>query len=337
MKYRYLFPLFLTVLFSCRNHELEVDVSDVEIPKIEFKRLDQDLFRLTEANFDSLSPLLIRQYGAVYQKYLMNPLRVSGSGDSLYKSAVMAFINDRDVKAAQQAIQTVYTDREVQHLEEATLQMLKHFRYHFPERALPGKIVFCLSGWNYAFAYVDASFLLGLDMYMGEQSEFYKMLAYPQYQVRKMGPDYILPDMARGWLLTEFDNSETENTLLSHSIFYGKLFYAIKALLPETEDSLIIGYTGRQMKYCEQYEKNIWSYMADKNRLYDNNLQQVRELTLDGPFTGAISKDCPPRIAMWIGWQIVSSYMKKNETVSLEQLMNEKDARKILNKSRYRP
>jgi hypothetical protein len=63
----------------------------------------------------------------------------------------------------------------------------------------------------------------------------------------------------------------------------------------------------------------------------------IAEFTNDGPFTGSISKECPPRIAMWIGWQIVKSYMDHNEQVSLEELMNEKDAQKILSKSKYKP
>lgn len=71
--------------------------------------------------------------------------------------------------------------------------------------------------------------------------------------------------------------------------------------------------------------------------MYENDLKILRELTSDGPFTGAISKDCPPRIAMWVGWQIVKSYMKNNKVVTLSDLMNETDAQKILSKSKYRP
>ena len=63
----------------------------------------------------------------------------------------------------------------------------------------------------------------------------------------------------------------------------------------------------------------------------------VSEFTSDGPFTRAISKDCPPRIAMWLGKQIVKSYMDHNDNVSLEDLMNEKDVQKILQKSKYKP
>src|SRR5205823_565433 len=101
--------------------------------------------------------------------------------------------------------------------------------------------------------------------------------------------------------------------LLEHCIFYGKLYYGVQALLPDHHDSLIIGYSGAQLRYCEAYEKKLWGFFASSNRLFENNMNTVRELTSEGPFTGAISKECPPRIAMWIGWQIVRSYMKNNE------------------------
>jgi uncharacterized protein YjaZ len=81
----------------------------------------------------------------------------------------------------------------------------------------------------------------------------------------------------------------------------------------------------------------LWGYFAEKNRLYENNLKTVQELTTEGPFTAAISKDCPPRIAMWVGWQIVKSYMKENKNITLKDLLKEKDAQKILSKSKYRP
>jgi hypothetical protein len=111
----------------------------------------------------------------------------------------------------------------------------------------------------------------------------------------------------------------------------------VNALLPDEPDSVLIGYTSAQMKYCSQYERKLWGFFAEKNRLYESNLATVRELTTDGPFTAAISKECPPRVAMWVGWQIVRSYMSHNKDVSLKSLMAEQDPQKILNKSRYRP
>jgi len=332
-----LFILSLFFFVSCSTDDLKVDVSGIEVKLPEFKRLDADLFEFNELNFDAHSSALINSYGTVYQKYLMNPLRIAGTEDSLYKASVLAFIRDKDIQSAHAEIAKRYSDKKMQDIEDQLLDCIKHYKYHFPKRTTPEQVIFCQTGWNYAFAYVDHSFLIGLDMYLGENSAFYKMLSYPQYQVKKMSAEYLLPDVARGWVLTEFDTPDLENTLLNHCIYYGKLFYAVNALLPETHDSLIIGYTGAQLKYCNAYEKKIWGYFAEKNRLYENNLELVRELTGDGPFTGSISKECPPRLAMWVGWQIVKAYMKNNKTVSLEDVMLEKSATKILNKSRYRP
>jgi hypothetical protein len=108
-------------------------------------------------------------------------------------------------------------------------------------------------------------------------------------------------------------------------------------LLPQVQDSIKMGYTTDQMSYCYKNEKNLWGFFAKDNKLYDNDLKLVSEFTSDGPFTRAISKECPPRIAMWLGKQIVKSYMEHNNNVTLEDLMNEKDMQKILLKSKYKP
>jgi len=331
--------LFITavlfILCACRENKLKVDVSDINTKPLQVLRLDEDVFGLTAQNINEKSQLFSQKYGVIYDYYLQNPFRINGIKDTLYQREILAFINDKDVREAYLASQKIYND--LAPLTEELNTMVKRFKYHFPNRPLPTRVVTCLSGWNYAFAYMDSTLMVSLDMYLGDTSKFYQMLRYPQYQTRKMNAAHLLPDVARGWLLTEFGDGKPENTLLHHTIFYGKLFYAVNALLPETADSLLIGYTSKQMQLCNKYEKQYWSYFADKNRLYENSLTNIRELTSEGPFTGAISKDCPPRIAMWIGWQIVKSYMNKNEKVTLEQLMMDADAQKILTKSKYRP
>lgn len=326
-------------LVSCNNNPLNVDISSVEIAPLETNRLEQDLFSMTPSNFDEKTSSIKQKYNVFYEHYLMNPLRLNGTADTLYKPMLLNFINSPEIKEAYTATQKLYPNSEIQKLEPELNSLVKRIKYHFPKQEQPLKFITCTTGWNYSVAYIDNALVVSLDMYLGDTSVFYKMLNYPQYQTRHMNQHYILPDVARGWLLTEFDNIQAENNLLSHTIFYGKLYYTVNALLPEINDSLLIGYTGKQMQTCETYEKNYWSYFAEKNRLYENNLNNIRELIMpnDGPFTAAISKECPPRIGMWLGLQIVRSYMRNNEKVTLEELMNDRDAQKILSKSKYRP
>lgn len=326
------------LLFSaCNPDKLDVDISDIDIKPIKIMRFEKDLFALKETGFDKQSADLRSRYGNWYEYYLYSFLVKNGTADTGYKKAVLNFISDRNVNDCYQEVEKAFPSDAFNDMEPELNNCMKRFRYHFPKKKLPARLITCVSGWNYAFAYAEDNITVALDMYLGDTSRFYGMLRYPHYMTRKMNRDYILPDVARGWILTEFDNSEAVNTLLDHIIFYGKVYYAVNALLPQAADSVIIGYTDPQMNYCKQYAKNLWGFFAEKNRLYDNNLDVLRELTSEGPFTGAISKECPPRIGMWVGWQIVRSYMKNNPDVSLEQLMNEKDAKVILNKSKYRP
>lgn len=329
--------LWVLLLTGCHPDKLNVDISDIETKPVEVMRFEKELFALNYQDFDKQSAELKSRYGNWYEYYLYSFLVKNGSSDTGYKKAVLNFVTDRNVSDCYKEVEKVFPSQALDELEPEFNNCMKRFHYHFPKKRLPEKLITCVSGWNYAFAYAEGNMTVALDMYLGDTSRFYGMLRYPHYMTRKMNSEYILPDIARGWMLTEFDNSEASGMLLDHIIFYGKIYYAVKALLPEAADSVVIGYTDPQMDYCKRYEKNLWGYFAEKNRLYDTNLDALRELTSEGPFTGAISKECPPRIGMWVGWQIVNSYMSNNPDVSLSQLMDEKDAKLILNKSRYRP
>ncbi|MDP1802537.1 MAG: hypothetical protein Q8L81_14350 [Bacteroidota bacterium] len=332
-----LLPFFILLLNSCKNNALDVDISDVNIKPLTLLRLENDVFTVNPANFDEKNKEFAQKYGSFYEHYVTSFINIGGTKDSLYKPALLGFCNDRDMRETYDYVKKLYPNTTIEEINNELTNCVKRFKYHFPKRKLPTRLITCTNGYNYAVAYTDSALVLGLDMYLNDTAKFYQMLNTPKYQLRMMNENYILPNLAKGWMLTEFDNEQPVNTLLYHTIFYGKIFYAMNALLPNTNDSLLIGYTTPQMKYVNENEKNLWGYFAEKNRLYENNLKTIQELTTDGPFTGSISKDCPPRIAMWVGWQIIRSYMKNNKDVTLEQLMTDTDSQKILSKSKYRP
>ena len=336
---RYFNKLFITLLsialfVSCSHNKFDVDISDVKVPDVKFMRFEKDFFSLNPQNLNLKIPELEKKYGAFYYMFVST---VKGRGTPNDTNGILEFVGNKDMRDAFAETQKSISDADIVALETGLTDCMKRFKYHFPKHKLPKYFATCMSGFDYNFAYPDSVMAVSLDMYLGRDNSFYKMLQWPNYQVRLLNKEYMLPDMIRGWIISEFDNADSVNNLLNNMILFGKVFYACDALLPETPDSIKIGYTTIQMKYCKEYEKNLWGYLAANNRLYENNLKTIGELTSDGPFTSSISKECPPRIAMWIGWQIVRSYMKNNESVTLAQLMEEKDAQKILNKSKYRP
>jgi hypothetical protein len=331
--------LFITVvavvfLTACHPNKLDVDVSDINVPEVKFMRFEKDLFSITPQNFNTKARELKKKYGSFYYMFL-NSIR--GRGNPNDTNSILEFAGNKDMRDAFIETQKSLSDADITELETGLTDCMKRIKYHFPHHKIPKHYATCMSGFDFNFAYPDSVMGISLDMYLGHTNMFYKMLQWPNYQVRRLSKEYMLPDMVRGWVISEFDNSDSINDLLNNMILFGKVYYVCDAILPDVADSIKIGYTKNQLAYCKEFEKNLWGYMAAENRLYDNNLKVVIELTNDGPYTAAISKECPPRIAMWVGWQIVKSYMKNNESVTLEQLMAEKDAQKILSKSKYRP
>jgi hypothetical protein len=47
--------------------------------------------------------------------------------------------------------------------------------------------------------------------------------------------------------------------------------------------------------------------------------------------------ESPGNTGSWLGWQIIRTYMKKHPEVTLKDLIQLKDAQKILDDSGYRP
>jgi uncharacterized protein YjaZ len=84
-------------------------------------------------------------------------------------------------------------------------------------------------------------------------------------------------------------------------------------------------------------EGHVWAAIIENRMLYSNDGRVVRVFTTDGPFTSEFSKESPPLLGSWIGWQIVRKYMERNTEVSLSQLLQETDSQKILSMSKYKP
>ena len=80
----------------------------------------------------------------------------------------------------------------------------------------------------------------------------------------------------------------------------------------------------------------MWAFFIQNNLLYNADYYKIRSFITEAPTTKGF-KNSPPRMAEWIGWQIVKSYMDNNKNISIKDLLNENDAQKILKASKYKP
>jgi hypothetical protein len=185
--------------------------------------------------------------------------------------------------------------------------------------------------------YLDSVMLIGMDMFLGWDYEQYRAAGLPVYMSRRMERENILPECSRQIAFSLLPEDLQPKTLLDFMILHGKILYAMDLLLPGTPDSLKIGYTKSQFAWCTENEASVWRLLIDQEMLYRSDAFLNNRFIQDGPFTSGLPEGSPAMLGRWIGWQIIRSYMKKNQGTDLNQLFEMTDTQKILSQSGYKP
>lgn len=257
--------------------------------------------------------------------------------DERYR-ALLEFTSNRDMRDLFRTVDSMY--RDLGPITEELEDAFGHFNYYFGDSLIPGIYTF-VSPFRYNTVRFENNLGIGLDMYLGpEFSPYYSPgLNFPQYKIRKFRKESLVPDAIKSWLLSVYPEPEGDRRLLGEMIYEGKILYAMDALLPETEDSLKIGYLKGQIEWCRQQEYQIWNHLIEQDLLYTTDEFEYRGVFSDGPFSKGvhIPQESAPRIAVWAGWQIVRQYMDRHPEISLAELMADHDHDKILKESAYKP
>ena len=330
----WLLTIVYGLLTSCSHDRLKVDVSHIKVESVKIERFDQDFFTLNADNIVAKLPELQKKYYGFTELFVRNLLCHNGIQDSACIPEITKFVNDKDMHDAYMNCQNVFSD--IAPVESELTETFRHHQYYFPGQKLP-KVLASMSGFNYSIVTADSVFAIDLEMYLGKQSRFYEMLQFPNYKRITMQREYMVPDLVRAWMTNEFPDNVKSKTLLSEMIYGGKALYLSDALMPDTADSLKIGFTKKQLDWCHEHAGDIWGYWIKNNFLYSTGIDVITKFTGEGPFTTGFAKESPARTAIWTGWQIVRKYMNDHPEVSLEQLMKENDPQKILTLSKYKP
>lgn len=335
MKYvhclKLLLPIFI-FLSACQPNPLEIDVSHIKL-EVDIHRLDQQLF---EQNQDSIVynvQKFRQEYDIFFQRYIENILGLGSINNPVIADSLKSFINDPYINELFNDVQKKYPD--MLRLNKDFSDAFKHYKFYFPEKTIP-KVVTFISGFNYALANTDSVLGIGLTMYLGSHYEHYEKLGFPRYKTANMNAVNILPDAVKGWISTEIEFDPFDKSLLENIIYHGKIMYILDAVLPKVEDSLKIGYSSEQLRWCDANEENIWAHFIDKELLFSTNYKEIMKYVSEGPFTPGLPRESPSRVGVWVGWQIVRSYMDKSSAIDLNKLLQE-NPMVILKASKYKP
>lgn len=332
MKRKLSFVLVLLIIISaCKQNPLKVDLSDVHID-FEFYNFSDDLFAAS-GNFESKLPELQAKYPDILPLFTADIITIGLPEDENISGLLNSFVNDTLIREVKNKVDEIIpTEQLKSDLEEA----FRYYHYYFPNRIIP-KVFTCVSGFNQSIVMTDSILGIGVDKYLGRDCDYYPRLGIPQYLRLNMNPDKIVPDAMYAWGITEFPFVGYGPHLVDRMIYEGKMLYLLDALLPDTADSLKIGYTSEQMDFCRVKENAMWTYLAEYKMLFSTERMDVKRYVEDAPYTSSFTDQSPGRTGAWLGWQIVRAYMKKHPETSLQELMDYKDCKDLLNKSGYQP
>jgi hypothetical protein len=234
----------------------------------------------------------------------------------------------------------VFDEKRIENIESELIYINNRLSHFIPNAPTP-KYFYCYTGFNYDIVPIseDSTIGIALDMYLYPEFKYYELFNFFDYQIKKMRPEYLLANISKALYVYSYDTKfpEKEN-LLAQSIELGKSLLLSDYLLPETHDSLKIGFSNEDLLWCQAYEKEIWEYFTKDGILFSTDQLKNERYVKDAPSTlgEGLPIGAPPRLAEWLGWQICKNYMKNNNEDLIEFLAN-KEYRKILEKSKYRP
>lgn len=324
------------LLWGCTNNKFDADVSNIKVD-LKLKRFEKDFFNANHENLNEFHKKMHRNYGTFYQRFIENIVGIGLVNDPAVSYSLQAFLSDKFIKE-------IYTDTEkkfshdLNDIKEKMTDAFKRCKYFFPEMVVPEIITF-VSGFNYSVAVTDSALGIGLDMYLGNDYKNYPKAGFPLYKISLMKSEYIVSDAVKSWLFTEFfsDEKKQTNDMLGTMIQHGKIMFLLDAVLPEETDTVKIGYTQQQLEWCKKNEFNLWAHFIDKQLLYTTENQTIAQFFNDAPFTSGLPRESAPKIGIWLGWQIVKSFMKNNPEISVSGLMKKENAQEILSQSKYKP
>jgi hypothetical protein len=327
--------VILAVLLCACHGGRDYFPRDIESVEVDIVRFDSAQLAVRP---DSVKQDIVQLY-ADYEVFM--PMFVEGIlrlpvEDTAYLCEMYSnFLTDTTMGFAQTNALTQSMFADISKLQKSLNIGFSRLHYLYPEWEIPTVYLF-VSGFNSSVMYYENIMGVGVDMYLGSDYPYYNQVVY-NYQKQTMRKECVAGDLLNMYIAYQMPYNSKYNRLLEHMIFRGKQMFLLSQLLPDEPAWEIIGYSKEQWDWCKKYEQAIWNRIMEKRDLFKTESMVRVSYMNDGPFTAEISQESPGRLGIWVGWQIVDSYMRNNENVSIKQLIGEGDAQKILEQSFYKP
>ena len=317
MRFYFIVLIILCLFFSCSDKKKsKIDISNINID-FSLKRYDIDFYKAKE---ESLSKVK-QKYPYLFPKEFTDSV-------SLVK------IKDKQEQELFAETQKLYKD--FSSVKNQLSLLFKHVKYYNPKFSAPN-VVTMLTNIDYdnRVIYVDSLLLISLDVYLGKNHQFYG--DYPMYIKENNTKDHIVVDAAKAIIHHQVPLG-ADRSFIGKMIHEGKKMYLLDLYVPLISDAIKIGYAQDKFNWASANEEEVWMYFIDQKLLFSTDTKLNKRFLENAPFSKFYREQdnlSPGKIGVWMGWQIVRSYMEDND-VSLQELLKMSEE-EVFNKSKYKP
>ena len=337
-----------SIINSCNTDTKKApDVSKIDVV-FNTVRFDTDLYAIDTNNIAEGLRKMAVKYPYFLNYYLDTVMAYNifnNFNDTTYgiRVGLHSFLTYKDFVELEDTIKKYYPD--TKQTDDILRQGFRYMIYYGINKNVP-KIIYLnmgLSNWP-TFPVDTNTLCIGLDMFLGPQFPPYKSINVPSYMGYHLKKDYIPVSLFSTLYKTIHPFKTDERTLLDMMIQRGKEQYFLHKILPDLPDSVLFGFKGIQLEWCKLNESNIYNFFIQRNLLYNKETPDRISYINDGPFAQGIESGSdaervtPGNIGTWLGYKIVSSYMAKNVTIELKDLLrNNTEPSRFLDSAKYRP
>lgn len=334
--------IFFTSFFSCSSDSKAIpDVSHIDAP-LEIRRFEQTFFQMDTLAFEQALEQLAQNYPEFSQLFTANILEagVIGQMNEEQTAYLRGFASSPVYRAVYDTTQMVYPSTDA--IQEELQQALRFYRHYFPNHQAPTELITFNAAFNYAaIIYGDNKLAVGLDMFLGPDFDYPRYnpgaAIFSQYLVRTYTKEHLVASLVKV-IINDIVGQQRGNRLLDMLVQEGKKLYILDQLMPTAADTVKFNVKASQWTWLQENESNLWAYLLTEDLLYNSNFQEIRKLVDPSP-SGAplLPEESPGQAANYIGYKMVKAYMKRHPNVSMEDLLLEQDAQKIMERSKYKP
>ena len=303
--------------------------------EVDIMRFDKALLNVHETTVAKDIRVLYDEYPEFMPLWVEDILGIPSSDTTFLEEQLPKFLNDTiyGFKQTNKREQDVFAD--ITDIQNSINKAFTRIKWLYPETEIPSLYLF-ISGFNAPIYFNEDIIGIGADMYLGSEYEYYNRVVY-DYQKQTMRKECIPVDVISAFLFRTLPYTSTKSRLLDQMMYRGKVMYLTAQIFDDLPGYEVMGWSKEQWDWCVKNERAIWHLVMDKRDLFKTENLVLTGYLNDGPFTSEVSQEAPGRLGIWLGWRITESYMEHNETATLQELMAEGDAQKILELSFYKP